>query len=101
MLTGSALAPVLVFDDFRVDARRRILIRESTEETVPLPTRAFDTLLYLVTNAGAVVPKAQLLREAWRGIVVEENSLSQCISSLRRALGERPGEHRFIVTESG
>jgi TolB-like protein len=32
---------------------------------------------------------------------VEENSLNQNISALRRVLGESPGEHRFIVTEPG
>ncbi len=31
-------------------------------------------------------------------MVVEENSLTQVISSLRQLLGEERGEHRYIVT---
>ena len=34
-------------------------------------------------------------------MIVEENNLNQSISTLRRVLGERPGEHRYIVTEPG
>src|SRR5262245_50498592 len=37
----------------------------------------------------------------WGDAVVEENNLTQTISTLRQLLGERPDEHRFIVTVSG
>jgi TolB-like protein len=39
-----------------------------------------------------------LLAELWPGRVVEENSLSQVISLLRRALGESRRDNRYIVT---
>ncbi|HET8696450.1 MAG TPA: winged helix-turn-helix domain-containing protein [Gammaproteobacteria bacterium] len=68
---------------------------------MPLSTKAFDTLLYLVEHSGEVVSKADLLRTVWPGVVVEENSLSQCVSVLRRALGEDPRAHKFIVTVPG
>jgi TolB-like protein len=42
-----------------------------------------------------------MLESIWPGLIVEENNLNQCISLLRRVLGERPSEHRFIVTEPG
>jgi len=34
-------------------------------------------------------------------VIVEEGSLTQTIHTLRRALGERPGEHRYIATVPG
>jgi len=37
----------------------------------------------------------------WPKVVVEENNLNQHISALRRVLGERPEEHRFLVTVPG
>lgn len=37
----------------------------------------------------------------WPNVVVDENNLNQAISTLRRVLGEVPGEHRFVVTEPG
>jgi TolB-like protein/Tfp pilus assembly protein PilF len=37
----------------------------------------------------------------WAGRVVEENTLTQAISTLRRALGTGAGDHRYIVTVPG
>lgn len=42
-----------------------------------------------------------MLREIWADAVVEENNLDKNISLLRRALGERSGEGRFIETVRG
>jgi TolB-like protein len=41
-----------------------------------------------------------LLEEVWPS-VVEEGSLTTTIHALRRLLGERPGQHRYIVTVTG
>jgi DNA-binding winged helix-turn-helix (wHTH) protein/Tfp pilus assembly protein PilF len=89
------------FSGFRLDARRRMLLADGGARTVAIGTKAFDTLLHLVEHAGEVVSKAALLRAAWPDVVVEENNLSQCVSALRRALGEDPASHRFIVTVPG
>ena len=48
-----------------------------------------------------MIGKRELLEAIWPHVVVEENNLNQAISQLRRALGERPEEQRFIVTEPG
>lgn len=65
---------------------------------MPLASKAFDTLAYLVERAGIVVDKDELMRVVWPDTVVEENNLNQNISLLRRLFGEARGEHRFIVT---
>jgi TolB-like protein/Tfp pilus assembly protein PilF len=41
------------------------------------------------------------MSEIWTDTIVEENNLNKNISVLRRVLGEKPGEHRFIVTVPG
>jgi DNA-binding winged helix-turn-helix (wHTH) protein/tetratricopeptide (TPR) repeat protein len=92
---------VYEFGGFRLDARRRLLLARPDGRVVPLTTKAFDTLLYLVEHAGEVVEKTALLRAVWPNVTVEENSVSQCVSALRRVLGEDPSEHRFIVTAPG
>jgi len=84
------------FDEFRLDAAKRLLSRGG--ETIALMPKAFDTLLYLVENGGRVVEKDELMAEIWTDAIVEENNLSQNISILRRVLGEKKNEHRFIVT---
>ncbi|HEY5755802.1 MAG TPA: winged helix-turn-helix domain-containing protein [Steroidobacter sp.] len=63
-----------------------------------MTARAFDTLLYLVEHPGKLLSKAVLMSAIWPSVVVEENSLNQNISLLRRVLGEHPGDYRYIVT---
>jgi len=45
------------------------------------------------------VTKEELFEEVWNGAAVEENNLTQSISALRKALGEKRGENRYIVTD--
>ena len=68
---------------------------------VPLTARVFDTLRVLIENADRLVDKRELMRAVWGDTVVEENNLTQAISSLRQALGERPEDHQYIVTVAG
>lgn len=87
------------FDSFRVDAQKRLLTRAG--EVLPLTPKAFDTLLALVENRGRVIEKDELMQSVWPDTIVEESALSRNIYLLRKALGESPDEHRFIVTVPG
>src|SRR4030095_16387119 len=89
---------VYEFGEFQLDAVRRVLRSRSDARPVDLPPRAFDTLLYLVEHAGDLVEKQMLMDAVWSNVVVEEGNLTQTIYLLRRALGEQPDEHQFIVT---
>lgn len=91
---------VLEFNGFRLDSGKRLLFRPNGD-SAPLMPKAFDTLFYLAENSGRVVEKEELFREIWPDAIVEENNLTQNISALRKVFGERPGEHRFIVTVPG
>lgn len=87
------------FDDFRVDVATRALSRGGVP--IALTPRVFDTLLHLLSRHGELVGKDELMHAVWVARVVEENNLNQAISALRRALGERHGEHRYILTVPG
>ncbi len=91
---------IYTFGGFRLDPLRRLLFG-SDGQPIALKPKVFETLLYLVEHAGAVLSKTELMEKVWGSRIVEENSLSKHISTLRHALGEAPGEHRFIVTEPG
>jgi DNA-binding winged helix-turn-helix (wHTH) protein len=84
------------FASFRVDPVKRRLLCEG--QPVPLATKAFDTLLVLVENRGRVVDKDELMKRVWPDSFVEEANLTQNIFTLRKALGEGPTEHQYIVT---
>jgi DNA-binding winged-HTH domains len=86
--------------DFILDARTRDLTRiEGT--AIPITSKAFDVLYYLVQHRDRVVAKDELLAAIWPGRVVEENNLNQAISALRHALGSGGKDRRFIVTVPG
>lgn len=89
------------FDQFIVDPVHRRLLQASTRAPVDLSPRAFDLLLLMVERPGELLPKKDLMKALWPSVVVEENSLNQVVSTLRRVLGEKPAEHRFIVTAPG
>jgi DNA-binding winged helix-turn-helix (wHTH) protein/tetratricopeptide (TPR) repeat protein len=90
---------IFQFGEFRIDALARTLRRQ--EEIVTLNRRAFDVLLYLVRNPGKVITREELLKSVWADTFVDENSLAQSISALRRALGEKPSDNSYIVTLPG
>ncbi len=87
------------FGPFLVDEQKRLLLREG--RTVPLTSKSFDTLLALVENPDRVVDKDELLKRIWPDTVVEERNLAVSISTLRKALGETPDAHEYIVTVPG
>ena len=90
---------VFEFGTFRLDPSARTLSRAG--EPVRLTPRLFDTLLYLVERRGTVLGKDELLAALWPDVVVEENNLGQAISKLRQALGESPGDNKYIATVPG
>src|SRR6185436_117841 len=85
------------FGDFRVDPRKRLLTRRGGD-VISLTPKHFDTLLFLVENAGVVLEKDRIMGAVWPGVVVEENNLNQAVSQLRRLLGDDGAEHRYILT---
>ncbi len=84
------------FGAFRFEVGERRLLRDG--RNVPLTPKVFDTLVLLLENAGHLVTKERLLREIWPDLVVEEANLTKNIWSLRKALGENPGEPGYIET---
>lgn len=84
------------FDDFEVNPSQWSFRHRG--EPVGVSPKAFEVLLYLVSNPGRVVTKDELLKAVWPDAFVEENNLTQQISSLRKALA---GKSNYIVTVPG
>src|SRR5689334_8931681 len=95
----SDLPSVFEFDSFRLDRVKRLLLRDG--KPIPLNSKSFDTLLALVERHGQVINKDDLMKALWPDTRVEENNITQQISVVRKALGERAGEHRYVVTVPG
>jgi TolB-like protein/Tfp pilus assembly protein PilF len=86
---------VYEFGPFQIGKDERLLRRGS--DVVPLPPKAADLLLTLLERTGEAVRKDELLNAVWPGTFVEEGSLAQNVSLLRKALGDGP-ESRYIET---
>jgi len=87
------------FGPYVVDPRKRLLWRDRA--LIPLTSKAFEILLVLLQNRGRVVDKSELLERVWHKTSVEDNTLTRNISTLRKALEERPGQHDYILTIPG
>src|SRR2546423_6787259 len=84
------------FDNFCVDSAERALWRDG--KPVQLTPKAFDTLLALISRSGHLVEKDELLKEVWPDTFVEEATLAQNISTLRKVLGHAPTGQPYIET---
>src|SRR6266478_480676 len=78
---------------------RRQLLRQG--EVVPLYSKAFDLLLVLVKNRGRDLTKDELLESVWPGQMLEEANLTVNMSAVRKALGEKAAQPRYIITIPG
>ena len=83
------------FGPFRLNATDKLLHRNG--EPVPLTPKLIDTLVVLVENSEHVVTKEELMETLWPDSFVEETSLTQNISLLRKALTEN-GNAQYIKT---
>ncbi|HKU76129.1 MAG TPA: winged helix-turn-helix domain-containing protein, partial [Pyrinomonadaceae bacterium] len=84
------------FGPFQLDLNDRLLTRAG--EVISLRPKATEILVRLVTNAGQLIRKDDLLKEVWPDTFVEESNLSQTIFVLRKALGDDRGEPKYIET---
>ena len=82
---------VYIFEGFRLDAGRRQL-STSGGVVLPLNSRAMEALVMLVSRAGDLVTKRELLEGVWPSAVVEDNNINQCVLAIRKALGRKRGQ---------
>jgi eukaryotic-like serine/threonine-protein kinase len=66
---------------------------------VKLERKPLELLLYLLTHAGEVVTKEELLDEVWEGRIVSESVLTKCVAKLRQGLGDE--EQAVVRTVHG
>ena len=93
------LKKIYRFDEFQIDARKQVLSRDG--KPITLNAKTFNLLLALVKSGGRELSKDELMQMVWADQVVEENNLAVHIYNLRKVLGERKDDHRYIITLPG
>jgi DNA-binding winged helix-turn-helix (wHTH) protein len=91
-----ARTETLSFPPFRVDLGNEQLWRGA--ELLPLRPKPFAVLRYLLTHAGQLVTKAELLQVIWPDTVGNAGLPKGCIRELRQVLGDKAESPRFIET---
>jgi DNA-binding winged helix-turn-helix (wHTH) protein len=84
------------FDVYHLDLSNAQLWRGS--QALPLTAKALGVLGVLMAHAGELASKDALFRSVWPEATVSDQSLTNCISELRKALGETANQPRFIQT---
>ena len=86
------------FGTFELDLVNKTLTESGTP--YQLGKKALELLVALVSNAGEIVSKDELLRAAWPTTTVDEGALRVHLMTLRKALGEY-SEQRYIENIAG
>jgi DNA-binding winged helix-turn-helix (wHTH) protein/tetratricopeptide (TPR) repeat protein len=63
-----------------------------------LEPRVMDVLVCLAEHAGEVVSRETLNAQVWGNVIVTDQAVTNCISELRRHLGDDRSVHRVIET---
>jgi len=87
---------VFTFGEFRLDAVSGHLYRG--DDAVPLTPKAFAVLHHLVSHAGRLISKAELIETVWPGVFVGDAVLKSSVREVRKALGDDPQQPRYIET---
>src|SRR4029453_5893531 len=76
-------------------------LRTADGRPIELRRKALDVLLLLGQHAGRVVDKRTLMDQVWPGVVVGDDSLTQTIVEIRRALDDRERQVLCTVARRG
>ena len=74
------------FEGYTLDTNRCLL--RSADREIELRPKSFEVLRYLVENADRLITKEELIKAIWPHVVVTDDSLTQCVSEARQAIGD-------------
>jgi DNA-binding winged helix-turn-helix (wHTH) protein/Tol biopolymer transport system component len=84
------------FGSFKLDLSTHQLLRDG--EPIALTPKAFDLLAALIRNRGRVMTKEDLMAAVWPNAFVTDDSLTQNVWAIRRALGDDSAQPLFVTT---
>jgi DNA-binding winged helix-turn-helix (wHTH) protein/TolB-like protein/Tfp pilus assembly protein PilF len=70
----------------------------SDGKIVQIEPKVMALLVYLATRAGQVISREQLFNTLWPGVYVGDDTLTQVIIKLRKALGDDAKSARYVQT---
>lgn len=92
---GTGLPHAFTVNGITADFRAGFL-HDRTGRDITLRSQAFAVLKYLTQNPNRVVSKDEVMQAVWGGVAVTDDSLVQCITDIRKAIGD--DDHTVIRT---
>lgn len=90
----------LVYNGLTIDLDGRTVI--TPKNTLELPKKEFDILLFCAKNQGRILTKQQIYEEVWKEeYVCDDGNIMAIISKLRKKIEPDPGNPTFIQTVKG
>jgi len=86
------------FGDFEFQPAQDLLLHLPSGEASKLEPKVAELLLLLVQKPGEVLSQELLQQSLWPNLVVEQNSLYQLLTKLRRLLNDASRQPRYIKT---
>lgn len=96
---GQQRTPVVEVGDLRIDPTARTAHLQGRE--LALTRREFDLLAYLAAHADQVMSRQRILAEVWQQPYLEDQTVDVHLSALRKKLGEKPSDPRYLHTVRG
>ncbi len=87
------------FDGFEIDLDRfEVRLNGEVLSTEPL---VFDFLHFLAKNPNRIVSREELIDAVWNGRIVSDATITSCIKSSRKILGDSGDHQKYIKTVRG
>src|SRR5262245_58790832 len=87
------------FDQFELDVDRfELRLRGVAQRVEPL---VFDLIAFFAANPGRIVGRDEIVERVWKGRTVSDATISSCLKSARRVLGESGDVPGYIRTVRG
>jgi len=98
--TNSALDGKFFLHDLTIDYDRRIVT--VAEQEIKLTQTEYNILTLLSVHTGKVLTYATIIREIWGAADVGgKKKLQVNMANIRKKLGSKPGDNRYIINELG
>src|SRR5260370_4328213 len=91
-----AVSPIYRMGSIEIDPSRASILKAGEELRVR--PKSLAVLNHLLANRNRIVAKEELFETVWEGTTVTEDALTQCISDLRKNLGDDPRHPQYIRT---
>ena len=90
---------VFRFDQFELDTEA-FELRDGGEK-VHVEPLVFDLMCFLLSEAGRVVSRDELIEKVWGGRIVSDATISSAIKAMRKALGDSGDNQKYLTTVRG